>query len=81
MKCSKIPPSRLVPFEIIEGAVARDPEAFDYILKHFEGYLITLSTRESVNEYGRPILWVDYDLKRRLENKLIASIIKNFKIR
>ena len=81
MRCSKIPPSRLVPFEIIERALARDPEAHAYILKHFEGYLITLSTREYVNEYGRPEVWVDYDLKRRHENKLISAIIKNFKIR
>jgi len=81
MRCSKIPPSRLVPFEIIEGAMARDPDAFAYILKHFEGYLITLSTRESVNDYGRPVVWVDYDLKRRLENKLISTIIKKFEFR
>ena len=81
MRCSKIPAARLVPFEIIEGALARDPEAFSYILKHFEGYLITLSTREFVNEYGRPEVWVDYDLKRRLENKLISAIISKFEFR
>ena len=81
MRSSKIPPSRLVPFEIIEGALARDPDALAYILKHFEGYLITLSTRECTNEYGSPEVWVDYDLKRRLENKLISAIINNFKLR
>lgn len=81
MKVSKLPPSRLVPFEIIEAALKGDPLAFAYILKHFEGYLITLSTRKFTNDYGRTVEWVDYDLKSRLENKLIKTIIKKFKIR
>ena len=57
-----------IPFSIIEKAINEDIEAIDYILAHYRNYIIRLSTR------------VARDMRSRLENKLIYSIIKKFKI-
>ena len=67
-----------IPFSIIEKAINEDIEAIDYILAHYRNYIIRLSTRvaRDENEY----MYVDDDMRSRLESKLIYSIIKKFKI-
>lgn len=35
---------KLIPFEIIEKAVAGDPEAIDAVLRHYPGHIKYLST-------------------------------------
>ena len=69
-----------IPFSIIEKAINEDMEAIDYILAHYRNYIIRLSTRVARDENNNEYMYVDDDMRSRLENKLIYSIIKKFKI-
>ena len=69
-----------IPFSIIEKAINEDIEAIDYILAHYRNYIIRLSTRVARDENNNEYMYVDDDMRSRLESKLIYSIIKNFKI-
>ena len=66
-----------IPFSIIEKAINEDIEAIDYILAHYRNYIIRLSTRVARDENNNEYM---YDMRSRLESKLIYSIIKKFKI-
>ena len=69
-----------IPFSIIKKAINEDIEAIDYILAHYRNYIIRLSTRVARDENNNEYMYVDDDMRSRLENKLIYSIIKKFKI-
>ena len=69
-----------IPFSIIEKAINEDLEAIDYILAHYRNYIIRLSTRVARDENNNEYMYVDDDMRSRLESKLIYSIIKKFKI-
>ena len=69
----------LLPFHIIQAASAGDVEAIHVVLKHYEGYIISLSTRKKNDEYGETHYCVDESLRRRLETKLNTKIL-SFKI-
>ena len=69
-----------IPFSIIEKAKNEDIEAIDYILAHYRNYIIRLSTRVARDENNNEYMYVDDDMRSRLESKLIYSIIKKFKI-
>lgn len=65
----------LLPFDVIEAATQGDITAVNSVLKHFEGYISTLATRTLYDEYGSPYQFIDPELKRRLETKLIVRIL------
>ena len=69
-----------IPFSIIEKAINEDIEAIDYILAHYRNYIIRLSTRVARDENNNEYMYVDDDMRSRLESKLIYSIIKKCKI-
>ena len=69
-----------IPFSIIEKAINEDIEAIDYILAHYRNYIIRLSTRVARDENNNEYMYVDDDMRSRLESKLIYSIKKKFKI-
>lgn len=69
-----------IPFSIIEKTINEDIEAIDYILAHYRNYIIRLSTRVARDENNNEYMYVDDDMRSRLESKLIYSIIKKFKI-
>lgn len=69
-----------IPFSIIEKAINEDIEAIDYILAHYRNYIIRLFTRVARDENNNEYMYVDDDMRSRLESKLIYSIIKKFKI-
>lgn len=69
-----------IPFSIIEKAINEDIEAIDYILAHYRNYIIRLSTRVARDKNNNEYMYVDDDMRSRLESKLIYSIIKKFKI-
>ena len=68
-------PSRLVPYPVIVSAAGGDVDAINAVLKHFEGYIAVLSTRQLYDDYGNPYLCVDEGIRRRLETKLITAIL------
>ncbi len=69
----------LPSIHIIRAASNGDIEAINAVLKHYEGYIATLSTRKLYDEYGQVHYCVDETLRRRLETKLITKIL-DFKI-
>ena len=69
-----------IPFSIIEKAINEDIEAIDYILAHYRNYIIRLSTRVARDENNNEYMYVDDDMRLRLETKLIHSIVTSFKV-
>lgn len=57
----------LLPLSVIE--------AVERVLRYYEGYINKLCTRTLYDEYGQPHVCVDEYMKRRLEIKLISSIV------
>lgn len=69
----------LLPFPIIAAAVEGDTEAIRAVLKHYSGYIATLSARALYSIDGTPVFCLDEDLRQRLEVKLITRIL-TFKV-
>ena len=57
---------KLIPFEVIEKAVAGEPEAVEAVLQHFSGYIKYLSYHDG--HYNA-------DIQERLEARLMAAIL------
>ena len=79
MKAKSRSEDQLLPYETIEAATRGDITAINSVLAHFEGYISTLATRTLYDEHGCPYQYLDSELKRRLETKLIVRILR-FKI-
>ena len=75
-KCKSREEKNLLPFHIIKAASEGDVMAINKVLKHYEGYIITLSTRKMYDEGGRFHYCIDETLRRRLETKLITKILE-----
>ena len=69
----------LLPFPVIRMAADGDIDAINAVLKHYEGYIAALSTKQLYDENGNPHLCVDEGMRRRLETKLITKIL-TFKV-
>jgi len=67
--------SNLPPYPVIVLAASGDVDAINAVLKHYEGYIATLSMRRFYDESGNSYLCVDEELRRRLETKLITKIL------
>ena len=67
--------TRLLPYPVIVRASEGDVEAIAAVLRHYEGYIAVLATRELFDEFGNPRIFVDEELRRRLETKLITKIL------
>ena len=79
MRSKKCERKNLLSFQVIVAASNGDVDAINQVLKHYEGYIITLSTRMLYDEYGNPHICVDETIRRRLQTKLIAAVL-NFKV-
>ena len=75
-RCKNREEKNLLPFHIIKAASEGDVMAINKVLKHYEGYIITLSTRKMYDEGGRFHYCIDETLRRRLETKLITKILE-----
>lgn len=67
--------NNLLPYPVIALAASGDVDAINAVLKHYEGYIAALSTRQLYDEGGNLHLCVDEGLRRRLETKLITKIL------
>jgi hypothetical protein len=67
--------TKLIPYPVIILAADGDVDAINAVLKHFEGYIAVLATKQLFDEDGNPHLCVDEGLRRRLETKLITAIL------
>ena len=78
-KCRCSEEKNLLPFQLIKAASEGDIAAINTVLKHYEGYIIRLSTRKLYDEDGQLHYCVDETLRRRLETKLITKVLE-FKV-
>lgn len=69
----------LLPFVVIEGAVSGNVDAINRVLKHYEAYIATLAARRFYDENGLSHWFVDEELRKTLEIKLITKIL-DFKL-
>ena len=76
MKATSRNENQLMPYETIEAATRGDITAINSVLAHFDGYIATLATRTLYDEHGCPCQYLDPELKRRLETKLIVRVLK-----
>lgn len=65
-----------IPVPVILAAVNGDEDALAAVQK----YIRALATRPLKDEYGNTYLYVDEDMRLRLETKLIHSIVTGFKV-
>lgn len=65
----------LLPYPVIAAAVGGNPEAIARVIRHYSSYIAALSMRTSYDANGFPRFQVDEDLRKRLEMKLIVSIL------
>lgn len=63
-----------VPFNIIQAAKRFDTEAVQFILQHFEGYIISCCLCRYDDEYGSTHFHVDDDLHYHAEIALFRAI-------
>ena len=64
-----------LPLAVIEAARAGDAGAAEQVLQYYNGYINKLCTRTLYDLDGSPHVRVDEYMKRRLEIKLIHSIV------
>ena len=65
----------LIAGVLIAAAVGGNPEAIARVIRHYSSYIAALSMRTSYDANGFPHFQVDEDLRKRLETKLIVSIL------
>lgn len=70
---------RLLTVDVILAASNGDYEAMDMVLRHYEGYILKLSTQRLYDEEGKVHYYVDETLKGILQIKLIRKVL-DFKI-
>ena len=75
MKQPKYKGKELLPLSVIDAARNGDAQAVDSVLRYYEGYINKLCTRTLYDCDGQPRVRVDEYMKRRLEIKLIHSIV------
>ena len=63
-----------VPFPIIQAAKEFDPEAVEFVLRHFEGFIASQALMDYTDEYGNTRSFVDDDLRYQAEIALFNAI-------
>lgn len=67
--------NRLIPYPVIVAAVRGETDAVNAVIRHYSGYIATLCKRTGRDANGNYCTYVDEELRRRLESKLIISIL------
>ena len=62
-----------IPVPVILAAVNGDEDALAAVVAHYQKYIRALATRPVKDEYGNEYLYVDEDMRLRLETKLIHN--------
>ena len=70
-----------LPRNVIDGAKSGEPEHLAFVLGYFSCYITKLATRTLKDEFGNEYIYVDEAMRRRLETKLIYSIVSDFEIK
>ena len=67
--------TRMIPYPVIETAVRGNTDAVNEVIRHYSGYIAALCKRTGRDENGNYCTYVDEELRRRLETKLIICSI------
>ena len=76
MKNNKYSNYKLIPLDTIKAATLGDIEAINAVNRHFGGYIAKLSLRPIRDEDGNEHYAVDETIRRELESKLAAAILR-----
>lgn len=71
---------KIITEKTIIKATKGDIIELEKILNYFKGYMITLSTRILIDEYGNTYSFFDETIYERLEMKLIKAIVTKFNV-
>ena len=71
--------NNLISMPIIYEDMNGDELAISAVISYYRGYVRFLSRRSCRDALGFKHLYVDEDMQRRLENKLIYAVTTNFK--
>ena len=80
MKQSSYKGKSPLPDFVIDAACAGNAEAVERVLQHYDGYINKLCTRTLYDGSGQPHICIDEYMKRRLQNKLIHSIVSHWRL-
>lgn len=64
----------IVSAELIIAASSGDPLAITKMVQHYQGYIVSLSLRNSYENGMKSSVYVDEFIRRSLESKLIEKI-------
>ena len=64
-----------LPVSVIIAASNGEVNAMKQVLKYYEGYIKSLSKRVFYDVYGNPHVYVDEDIRQRLQIKLLEAIL------
>jgi hypothetical protein len=76
MKNNNFSNYRHLPFDTIKAATTGDIEAMNAVMRHFGGYIATLSVRPIRDEDGNEKYMVDEAIRAELEAKLAAAVLR-----
>lgn len=68
----------MVKADTIRAAVNRDEEALSEIIEHYRPYIRKCSRRWFIDHLGEKRYFIDEEMVKELESKLIYEIIFNF---
>ncbi|MBD9220439.1 MAG: helix-turn-helix domain-containing protein [Clostridiales bacterium] len=66
---------KLIEYEIVKRASKGEVDAINLVFAHYESYIRKLSLRPYTDEFGMTQFFTDYELKNRLEAKLLEKIL------
>jgi len=69
-------PQDKIRYEIIIQAIQQEEAAISQVVAHYRNYINYLSLREVELADGRRVKYVDEEIARRLEVKLMESVTK-----
>lgn len=67
-----------IPVPVILAAVHGDEDALTAVVAHYQNYIRALATRPLRDEHANEYLFIDDNMRLRLETKLIYSIVTTF---
>ena len=70
---------KMLPVSVIVAASKGNVDALEKVLKHYDRYIIKLSSRLIYDEEGNVSTQVDDIIRQRLQVKLIEAVLK-FKV-
>lgn len=69
-----------LPLSVIIAVMDGDGQALGAVLTHYRRYIRRLATRTFTDEYGNEYYYVEEEIEKRLETRLIYCIVTDFKI-